>query len=87
MTTVEATEVIRQRVLGDWLDVLTQLEREKDFTNEAGEALSKEFCEKLKITSLEIRVSLKELSQQCKGQPDGERKDDKPSLKSLKLVS
>ena len=86
----ENAEVIRKRVLDDWLQVLTQLETERQLYARACEPLPREFVEKLKIASLEIRVSVKELPHHHEPEiVDGgsEDREQKLSLKRLKLVS
>lgn len=78
----------RERVLSDWLEVLSQLEDEQRAFTEAGESLPKEFVDKLKIASVEIRVSVKELSDRRSSELPGSHEDEgTPSLDRLKIVS
>lgn len=81
----DQAEEVRKRLLGDWLRALSLIEGEITRLEAVKECPTKELVEKLKITSLEIRVSLKELPDivDAPAEP-GEAKDP---LDRLKLVS
>ena len=82
MTQQEA-KAIRKRVLDYWLDVLVTLEWERQTLVDAGEPLSREFVDKSRIASDQIR-------RDTKIKPGDQDVTDEPAeipLNKLKLVS
>lgn len=81
-----ASREIRKRVLEYWLEVLTTLEWERSVLVDAGEPLSKEFIDKSRIASDQIRrdTKIKPGDQDVTDDNDG---DSDVSLGKLKLVS
>lgn len=84
-------KAIRKRLLDYWLDVLSLLEEEKSACRDAGVALSREFVDKSRICTGEIRRDTKikpgdqDLTEDAGSSGEGSANEIR--LSKLKLVS